>query len=87
LFVDIQIPLLFLSAEDDPVVNLESMPITVPDVNPNVIVVLTKRGGHLGFLEGWWPTGQNWSDRVLSHFLSACADMNLPLTSTLNSNS
>lgn len=75
---EIRIPLLFLSAEDDPVVNLSSMPIHVPEINPNIIVVLTKRGGHLGFLEGWWPTGRNWADRVMVKFLSSCLEMNLP---------
>jgi len=69
---------MFVSAEDDPVVNLASMPIHVPEENPNIMVVLTKRGGHLGFLEGWWPTGKNWADRLLARFLSSCAEMDLP---------
>jgi hypothetical protein len=77
-WTEVAIPLLFVSAEDDPVVNPKFMPIDVPEKNENVIVVMTKRGGHLGFLEGWWPTGQNWSDRLMVKFLSTCAEMNLP---------
>lgn len=69
--------MLFVSALDDPVVDPSSMPIDVPEKNPNVIVVLTKRGGHLGFLEGWWPRGLNWSDRLMAKFLSTCASMDL----------
>lgn len=72
-------PLLFISALDDPVVDPESMPVDVPEKNPNVIVVLTRRGGHLGFLEGWWPTGLNWSDRLMAKFLSTCASMDLKM--------
>lgn len=53
------------------------MPIDVPEKNPNIMVVITKRGGHLGFLEGWWPTGLNWADRLMAKFLSACASTNL----------
>lgn len=83
---EVACPLLFVSALDDPVVDPTAMPIDVPEKNPNVIVVLTKRGGHLGFLEGWWPTGLNWSDRLMAKFLSSCASLNLPMPSenTLN---
>jgi predicted alpha/beta-fold hydrolase len=47
---DVTVPLLCLSAKDDPI------SIVVPDPdqvesNPNVILCVTKAGGHLGFFE------------------------------------
>jgi predicted alpha/beta-fold hydrolase len=68
----VKIPLLCISARDDPVVNPTIIPVDMPAQNPNVAVVVTERGGHLGFLEGWWPTGMNWSDRLVVRFLQIC---------------
>lgn len=48
---DVRVPLLCVNARDDPI------SIVVPsreqvDANPNVILCVTKSGGHLGFFEG-----------------------------------
>ena len=54
-FVDrVRVPLLLLSAEDDPFIPPSSIPRTVPG---NVTLEVWPRGGHLGFVEGppWRP--------------------------------
>lgn len=50
----VRVPLLLLSAEDDPFIPARSIPRAVP---PNVTLEVWPRGGHLGFVEGppWAP--------------------------------
>jgi predicted alpha/beta-fold hydrolase len=45
---NVRIPLLLLSAKDDPFIPPESIPKAVP---PNVTLEVHERGGHLGFVE------------------------------------
>jgi predicted alpha/beta-fold hydrolase len=56
----VTIPLLCLSAEDDHMVTKECHDIVVvaQRSNPNIVIVRTKCGGHLGWLTGW--TGKRW---------------------------
>ena len=37
--------------------------------NPNLAMVLTKTGGHIGFLEGLFPNGQTWLNRVVDEYI------------------
>ena len=50
----VRVPLLLLSAEDDPFIPASSIPRAVPE---NVTLEVWPRGGHLGFVEGpaWQP--------------------------------
>ena len=50
----VAVPLLLLSAEDDPFIPASSIPRTTP---PNVTLEVWPQGGHLGFVEGppWRP--------------------------------
>lgn len=39
--------------------------------NPFTLMAATRRGGHLAFLQGWWPLGQSYCDTVIDGWLSA----------------
>ena len=39
--------------------------------NPNTLRVITKHGGHFGFLEGSFPLGKTWMNRLNQQLLNA----------------
>jgi len=49
------VPLLVISSEDDGVVHPKSLGTNEILVNKKAIVCMTKKGGHVGFLEGIFP--------------------------------
>lgn len=61
----VSIPLLVISALDDPVCTAESIPWHECRANKNIVLATTKHGGHLGFFEGitasglWWVRAAN----------------------------
>lgn len=68
----IKVPLLCLSAADDPFQPLEAIPIKDAEKSSHVAIVVTARGGHIGFLEGWWPTTkEQYMGRLFSQFFDA----------------
>ena len=58
-----------INAEDDPFQPGDSIPKAQAERSSHVGIVTTKYGGHVGFVEGWIPTGFFWSDRLVSEFL------------------
>ena len=50
---------------------LAAIPKEAAMFNPNLILVTTKRGGHIGFIEGLLPVGKTLMDRVLVQFANA----------------
>lgn len=66
---EIKIPTLILSSADDPVVDGPSV-AKLPH-RPNVDIILTDKGGHVGFL-GFGTTYDEfrWSDQLLDHWLA-----------------
>jgi predicted alpha/beta-fold hydrolase len=69
----IQIPALVITAEDDPFVPPESFRDPVLTGNPNVTVVVTRHGGHCGFLAAPNGTGDDgyWAERQIVDFAAS----------------
>uniref|UniRef100_A0A8C0GD66 Abhydrolase domain containing 3, phospholipase n=1 Tax=Chelonoidis abingdonii TaxID=106734 RepID=A0A8C0GD66_CHEAB len=67
----IGIPVLCLNSLDDVFSPGHAIPIETAKQNPNVALVLTSCGGHIGFLEGMWPRKYTYMDRVFKQFVQA----------------
>lgn len=52
----------------------EAIPVETAKQNPNVALVLTSYGGHIGFLEGIWPRQSTYMDRVFKQFVQAMVE-------------
>jgi predicted alpha/beta-fold hydrolase len=65
---EIKIPSLIVSAADDPVV--DSRKLVDLEVNNNIDVLLTEKGGHVGFL-GWGTRYDEvrWADQAISNWI------------------
>lgn len=66
---DINVPTLFMTALDDPLIH-KSIPKVVLDAattNANICFLSTARGGHLGWLTGW--KGRSWSMAVILQWM------------------
>ncbi|XP_012288886.1 phospholipase ABHD3 [Orussus abietinus] len=68
----IEVPLLCLNAADDPFQPLQAIPLKEVNNSQNVAVVVTSRGGHIGFLEGVWPVKEEpYIGKLFSQYFSA----------------
>jgi predicted alpha/beta-fold hydrolase len=79
----IQVPTLLVQAKDDPMIPFEIF--TGPEVrsNPNLTLVATAHGGHLGFISRSLP--RFWADEVLTEWISSHASgWNAEQTGTLD---
>ncbi|XP_033252937.1 phospholipase ABHD3-like isoform X1 [Drosophila miranda] len=67
----ISVPLLCLSAADDPFQPLDAIPVKAANQCTHVAIVITARGGHIGFLEGWWPsTRDQYMGRLFTEYFT-----------------
>jgi predicted alpha/beta-fold hydrolase len=67
----VRVPTLLIHARDDPFLAAEALPLSTIEANPFLTLVLTDRGGHVGFLEGglpWKPTF--WVEGQIASFLA-----------------
>ncbi|XP_018613203.1 phospholipase ABHD3 [Scleropages formosus] len=67
----VQIPMLCLNAADDVFSPNHAIPVEEAKQNPNLALLITCHGGHIGFLEGLWPRQSTYMDRVFRQFAKA----------------
>lgn len=48
-----------------------AIPVEAVKQNPNLALLITCHGGHIGFLEGLWPRQSTYMDRVFKQFAKA----------------
>lgn len=48
-----------------------AIPVEAVKQNPNLALLITCHGGHIGFLEGMWPRQSTYMDRVFKQFAKA----------------
>ncbi|XP_071441327.1 phospholipase ABHD3 [Hetaerina americana] len=69
----IQVPMLCLSAADDPFQPYEAIPMAEASCLENVALAVTARGGHIGFMEGLrlFPLHEQYMCRLFTQFFKA----------------
>ena len=67
----IRVPVLCLNAADDPFAPEDSIPFAILQRCPNVAMVLTRHGGHVGFTEGLFPQGSGYMEKVILQYAQA----------------
>ncbi len=60
----IEVTTLMMHSFDDPIVTSASVDWDKVVANKNIIVAQTKRGGHVGYIEGSTPLGPTFADKV-----------------------
>ena len=69
-YAHVDVPLLCMESRDDPIIadHLPEIPIAASRSNPNVLAIVTERGGHVGWMT---DVGESWAPPVVMSFLEA----------------
>ena len=67
----IRIPTLILSAADDPICPVDGLPVKEVLNNASIIAVKTLEGGHVSYLQGWWPKSFSYDNIVVGEYVQA----------------
>ncbi|EDV22574.1 uncharacterized protein TRIADDRAFT_58948 [Trichoplax adhaerens] len=59
----IKTPLVCINAIDDPFSPIAGIPIDKFNQSPDIALILTRYGGHVGFIEKLWPTKTTYADK------------------------
>lgn len=66
----IRVPTLILHSEDDPFLPPDRIPRREMEANPWITPVITRRGGHVGFIEGSISRPRFWAEETLAAWLA-----------------
>lgn len=67
----VRIPTLILSAIDDPICPIDGLPLDDVLKNPYLIAIKTLEGGHVSYLQGWWPRSYSYDNTVVVEYIKA----------------
>lgn len=82
----IRVPTLILSAMDDPICPINGLPDEDVLENPAIIAVKTMEGGHVSYLQGWWPRQFSYDNFVVVEYINArLKQLNYPWSGVLES--
>lgn len=71
----IKVPTLCINAADDMFSPLHALPLEEVSESPYVTMVVTQRGGHIGFMEGLLPVLPFYSERLMKQFFQALVQL------------
>lgn len=72
----IRVPTLALNSGDDMFSPYEYLPLD--KLSDSMAFVVTSRGGHLGFMDGWRPSVPYWGDRLIEQYLKLMLETDSP---------
>ncbi|CAF3984316.1 unnamed protein product, partial [Rotaria sp. Silwood1] len=67
----IHIPTLILSAIDDPICPIDGLSNDDILQNSYIIAIKTLEGGHVSYLQGWWPKSFSYDNIVVVDYIKA----------------
>ncbi|XP_022180325.1 protein ABHD1-like isoform X1 [Myzus persicae] len=68
----INVPCLCLSAADDPFLYFRDIPVNEADKHGNLAILVTSGGGHVGYLDTFWPfTNNNFMLKLIQQYFDA----------------
>ncbi|XP_059481158.1 protein ABHD1 [Neocloeon triangulifer] len=73
----IRVPTLCLSAADDPFQPMDAIPVDAADKSEHVAILITARGGHIGFIDALKP-GEDYMCRVFVQYVEAVTKKGRP---------
>ena len=74
----ISIPTLLLHAQDDPFLPVASIPYAHINRNPRLHAIITRHGGHVGFIHGAPFKPRFWAEETAARFLAQCLQASVP---------
>lgn len=51
-----------------------AFPVALAQRLPNVALLITQHGGHIAFLQGWFPRGEGYMERVFDQFIRTAVE-------------